>query len=280
MNRLDDYQLADDSQPQSFDTGLVKPPKRRPPWPWIGLVLLVVLAAGAAFWWFRSRPEPQPEAPVAAEPAPAAEPEEPQEPPLELPTLDASDAFLRQMVETLSSHPRLASWLATDNLIRRFTASVVNLSEGLSPRTHLEHMVPAEPFTVRRRDGEIVPTQKSFARYDTLTEVITALDSEGTVRTYRRLEPLFDEAFADLGYPGREFDKVLVDALDHLLATPVPPEPPRLVEDIDVYVYADPELENLTMAQRHLLRTGPENARRIQAKLAEIRRQLLATASS
>ncbi|MDX1643667.1 MAG: DUF3014 domain-containing protein [Thermoanaerobaculia bacterium] len=280
MNRLDDYQLADDSQPQSFDTGLVKPPKRRPPWPWIGLVLVVVLAAGAAFWWFRSRPEPQPEAPVAAEPAPAAEPEEPQEPPLELPTLDASDAFLRQMVETLSSHPRLASWLATDNLIRRFTASVVNLSEGLSPRTHLEHMVPAEPFTVRRRDGEIVPTQKSFARDDTLTEVITALDSEGTVRTYRRLEPLFDEAFADLGYPGREFDKVLVDALDHLLATPVPPEPPRLVEDIDVYVYADPELENLTMAQRHLLRTGPENARRIQAKLAEIRRQLLATASS
>jgi hypothetical protein len=36
----------------------------------------------------------------------------------------------------------------------------------------------------------------------------------------------------------------------------------------------DPDLENLTAAQKHLLRMGPENIRVIQAKLREIAQAL------
>lgn len=280
VNRLDEFELDAETESESLDTGPVTPRGPHRPWPWIALGLIVVVTALVAYWWFRSRPEPAVEPPVVAEPAPAEAPEaEPAEPPLDLPPLDASDELLREIVQTLSSHPRLVTWLATDRLVERFTTSVVNISEGLSPRSHLEHMVPAEPFTVRRRDGEIVPSAKSYARYDALAEIIAALDTEGTVRAYRRLEPLFDEAYADLGYPNHDFDEALIEALDHLLATPVRESPRVLIEEVDVYVYADPELEELSMAQRQLLRTGPENTRRIQEKLAELRRELLETAT-
>ena len=38
---------------------------------------------------------------------------------------------------SLSSEPGWAQWLANQNLIRRLTAAVVNISEGKSPRKHL-----------------------------------------------------------------------------------------------------------------------------------------------
>jgi hypothetical protein len=40
------------------------------------------------------------------------------------------------------------------------------------------------------------------------------------------------------------------------------------------YIYADSRLENLSEAQKHLLRTGPENVRIIQEKLREIALEL------
>jgi hypothetical protein len=40
------------------------------------------------------------------------------------------------------------------------------------------------------------------------------------------------------------------------------------------YEYSDQELESLSAAQRHLLRMGPRNALRIQAKLREIQNEL------
>jgi len=41
---------------------------------------------------------------------------------------------------------------------------------------------------------------------------------------------------------------------------------------------ADPELQALPAGQKMLIRMGPENQRRLQAKLAEVRKQLTAAA--
>lgn len=279
MSELDDFQLDSQQESDKYDTGVVKGPSPRRPWGRVALILLILVAAGAAFWWFWAETEPPPAPAVQPTTPPAPEEQVPAtQPALELPPLEASDDFLRGIAEKLSASPRLSAWLGVDNLARRFTASVVNIAEGVSPRSHLEHMVPAEPFTVRRRDGEIVPSEKSYARYDAIAKAVASLDAEQTVRTYRQLAPLFDRAYAELGYPGKPFDQALVDALDHLLATPVLERDPRLVESGDVYVYADPELEGLSQAQRQLLRMGPDNVRRVQGTLAELRRRLLATA--
>jgi hypothetical protein len=37
-----------------------------------------------------------------------------------------------------------------------------------------------------------------------------------------------------------------------------------------VWAFADPELEALSAAEKHLLRMGPENARQVQEKLSEL----------
>jgi hypothetical protein len=243
---------------------------------WLIALVLVALVGAIAYWMTRAKPSD----PAAAAPSPTATSEraprteaEPVEP-IELPELDASDALVSRLVSALSSNPRLAGLLAGDDLVRRFTVAMVNISEGQAARAHLKPLEPAEPFTVRRVGSDLVPAAKSYDRYDTVATVISSLDTEGTVRLYRQLEPLIDQAFADLGYPGRDFDEVLVASLDHLIATPVVDDDVELVEKVEVYTYADPKLEALSPAQKQLLRTGPENMRKIQATLRALRRAL------
>ena len=44
----------------------------------------------------------------------------------------------------------------------------------------------------------------------------------------------------------------------------------RVVRAVVVYEYADPRLEAMTPAQKALLRMGPRNVPRVQAKLREL----------
>lgn len=242
-----------------------------PPYRLIGGLVLLALVAGGAWYWLRSRSqEPvEPAVPEAAAPEGSMGlSEEP--PPLDLPALDASDAMVRELVAQLSARPRLAEWLVTDELVRRFVTSVVNIAAGGSPAEHLAFMDPEAPFEVRESDGRLLVDPASYARYDPLVQTFLSIDTGDAARLYRQLHPLFEEAYAELGLTDRTFDETLADAMGYLVAVDVP-DPPVEVEPLEaVYAYADPSLEALTPAEKHLLRLGPDNARRVQAKLVEL----------
>jgi hypothetical protein len=253
------------------------PPGRRPSLGWL-VVLLLVLAAGAGIAWYLLREAPEPVAPlrepVETEPEPVAA--APDEEPLELPQLAASDELVRRLVASLSSHPALASWLATDALVERFVLVVDNVSVGLVPRSEVGALAPQGSFRVAEAgDGVATVDPASWQRYDPLGAAAASLDARGTVELYRRLRPLVDEAARErVGYGADRFDQTLRRAILHLLETPVPVAPPTLERGVISYHYADPRLEDLSAAQKHLLRTGPRNQRLAQAKLRELARLL------
>ena len=64
---------------------------------------------------------------------------------------------------------------------------------------------------------------------------------------------------------------MLLSAIDELLDTPEVPVPIEVYSDSVMYKYTDERLENLDGPQKQLLRTGPDNMRRIKAKLREIK---------
>jgi hypothetical protein len=245
----------------------------------MALVLLVVIG-GVAAWWFLRRPDAPPAATRGAASAPAVEPPAaappaPVERTIELPPLDASDTVLRQLVGRLSSNPQLVAWFANEDLARRFVAAVTNLAEGVSPAPHVGFLTPKESFATANDGLAVTLEPASYGRYAAATEAFASLDTAGTAQLYRELRPLFDEAYGELGYPGRSFDEAMAAAIDRLLAVRVPDSPPRLVpHGASGWAFADPELEALGSAEKHLLRIGPENARRAQAKLRELRAAL------
>lgn len=289
MSEREDYRLREPEAGDDLELGeryeaARGPGPERPPGrgPWLWIVLVLVLAAAAAAWWLLGRgpgEEAEPPPPVAEQPrteAPSPAVEEPEED-LTLPPLDASDKVVAELIGELSKRPELAQYLATDSLIRRFVAAIDNVSRGVSPRANLPSLIPEGGYLVAGAGGDAVrPDPESYRRYDSATAVLLSIDDQGAARLYRRLRPLLEEAYRDLGYPEGGFGATLARAIDHLLAAPVPPADPELVPAArgGGYAYADPELESLSAAQKHLLRAGPDNVRRIQAKLRDLRRQL------
>ena len=241
----------------------------------IGLAVAGIIAC-SVFIYYQIVRDVAPDKPAellpaaVSQPAPAPEPE----PEIEIPPLDASDEVIRALAETVSEHPRLARWLAPDGLVRRFVVAVDNVANDESPRSHVSHLKPEGAFSVEEHGGALVVDPGSYARYDTFAAVFESLDDQASIDLYRRLKPLFDEAYQDLGYPGGDFDIALGRAIDRLLAAPIPEGDVAVTRRVSTYRFVDPDLEKLGPAEKHLIRMGPANVHRVKAKLRLLRAAL------
>jgi hypothetical protein len=270
-------QMDFDLHGQTPASEVIEPiPPKRSLGPVVALGLLVV-GAGLAIYVVFGRKASGPVDNVAATPPVAQATEEAIKPlggdaeRITVPPLDESDPVVRELVGRISSHPRVAAWLTTPGLVRNFSAVVVAVAEGKTPAGNLRPLRPSASFRVI--DRAIDP--KSYERYDPLADAIASLDAAGSARLYATLKPRIEEAYRDLGFPDASFDRTLERAIISLLDTPIPPEPIEVRPRGGLgYAYADPALEDLTAAQKHLLRMGPRNARVVQRKLREIALQL------
>lgn len=189
---------------------------------------------------------------------------------IDLPPLGETDPVVRQLVSALSSHPRVAAWLTTDQLIRNFTVVVVNISNGRSPARHLGAVRPTGEF-IADEDGEIARIDaRSYRRYDEYADAVGALDAEGTARLYATLKPRIQDAYRELGYPDGDFDRAMERALVELLNTPDIDGDVILAPKSVSWEFAEPKLQSLSGAQRQFLRMGPRNMRIVKGKLREI----------
>lgn len=189
--------------------------------------------------------------------------------------LNTSDEPVRELVMDCSDHPDFDQWLKNKNILRRCVAVVDNISSGASPAPHLQFLLPSEPFKVMKKNGKIIPDPTGYIRYQAITMVLVSLDSEKLVRVYRQLVPVIEEAYQELGFPGTKFQETLEEAIDVLLKTPIPEGEILLEEKVTTYAFADPKLEALSDVRKHFLRMGPQNVRKIKAKLREIKDALV-----
>ena len=241
-----------------------------------GLIVVILITATAVGVYFLLRPgaeEPIPPPPLSTMPAtpePTPSPEPEPEPVIDLPGLDQSDAIVRQLAAGLSSRPTFVAWLVNDSLIRTFVVVVDNVAAGQSPANHLGFLAPKERFRVASGVHPYIVDLRSYQRYDQAAGVFASFDTPGCAKLYGILQPLLAEAYRELEYPDADFGETLQRAVAHLLRTPVVEGEVALEPGVISYRLADPKLEALSDAQRHLLRMGPANMRRVQGKLREI----------
>lgn len=278
--------------PSEFDLEKAQGPSTAAPQPRSPIPVVAgavaLLGVGLAIWFFLSgEPSPDPvdesppisEAPPAPPPGPvgvceavdtsSARVTDAAEVPISLPPLDASDTLVGMLAGTLSSNPRVASWLATDGLIRSFTAVVDNIARGSSPAVHLGTLRPESPFMVTGEDDGLRLDTQSYRRYNAVAAAVQSVEVQAAAQLCGTLKPRLDEAFAELG-GNQSFEDALEQAIVALLSTPALTRDVRLVPNDNTYAFRDVALEGLTPAQKHLARMGPENTRMIQDKLRQI----------
>lgn len=226
---------------------------------------------------------PEPIAQTVIDPAPAVVQtliEVPPEPALieevvELPTLNMSDAFVLARLGALETGARLLELLSSEELIRRFVVFVENVSQGSLPQLEYPVRRLQQPMAVREVDENLYEMQTvSYQRYTPLIDALTAVNPEQALAIYRTLKPLFQEAFAEIGYPNRNFDEVVIRAIDNVLNAQTAEGPFQLVKPKVMYVYADASIESMTPVERQLLRMGPQNAEKLKVALAQYRERL------
>jgi len=184
------------------------------------------------------------------------------------------DRIVQAAAAELSRHPQLAAWLVTDGLARRLVAAVDAVADGYSPREELAFTRPATPLFVRYEGVQAMITDASFRRYDLAAEVVESIDPTGLAEAYRHVRPQLEQIYEALPYGRGKLHERVLEAIDHLLAVEVPDGPYAVTRQTRTWGFADPALEGLSDAQRHLLRMGPRNARSVQSSLRRFRAAL------
>ena len=226
----------------------------------------IALAALLALWWMsRARPGTATPTPTAATDV-AVGTNRPKRQPLDLPALDTSDGFLRDMVATLSQHPLITHLLATDSIVRNTALAVEQIGNGRTPAIPLKMLRPSSRLAVVGGEtGRVDP--RTYARWDGATTSLVSINPGDAAQLYVNVKPLFDEAYRELGHPNGDFDASIVRAIEMLNDTPTSTADPELLRRPGYYEHADATLRSLPPVQKQFLLVGPDNRQKILAWL-------------
>lgn len=208
---------------------------------------------------------------VEAEPTPTPEA------PVELPGLNDSDAFVLARMSAFETGTALLNLVTSEEVLRRFVVFVDNVAEGNLPQLDYPIRRLQQNVAVREVDTNLYEMQTvSYQRYTALIDGLAAVDPDVAVPLYRLVKPLLQEAYAEIGYPNRDFDATLLRAIDTVINARTAEGPFQLVKPRVMYLYADSEIESYSPVEKQLLRMGPQNAEKLKLALAQYRERLAA----
>ena len=189
---------------------------------------------------------------------------------IELPTLTESDPFVFETLQTLQNGIALVDSLAEEQIVRKFVVFVENISRGEFPQTGLPYKGLGQEMPVSEIDDNLfVMDQVAHSRFDQVVSTFVETDTDSAVIIYRMLSPLFQQAYAEIGFRNVSFDETLRAAINNVLRTTNMEGPYQLVKPSVMYLYADSSIENLAEVHKQLLRIGPDNTSALKAKLRE-----------
>lgn len=236
-------------------------------------VIALAIGGGAVLYLRQQQVAPDPVVAVTA-PPPVVVPERP------APSQAESDTLVRTWGAKLSSSSLIAKWLEGRDLARQFVAAVQTIADGESPRQLLTFLAPTGGFEVEERGEASVVSNTSFARYDFVAEAVDSVSVEVAAAAWPVVEPVLSAVYREIAPPGASLNAALGKAITVLVTAPVPQGEVEVVEKGASFLYADPSLEALSPAQKHLVRMGPRNQQRIQEKLRALQTALGLTVAS
>lgn len=260
------------------------------------IAVIVVVIIAVLLWPSKETPAPAVEEtqpvdtqPVVEEPdtfipAPAPEPVEiepveevaPLPEPVEPDPLDVSDEGLEKALSDISDSEDVNRLIVNEGLIQRFVVTVTNVAnDQMAPAQQVPLAAPEQSFRIYRQADKEWIDAASYKRYTPYVAMLESFDNEALVTLFDKYKDEIQAKYDEIGDPGQPFSSVMVDAIDQLLDTPEVPVPVEVYSDSVAYKFADPKLENLSAPQKQLLRTGPDNMRRVKAKLRELKSLLV-----
>ncbi|WP_371186252.1 DUF3014 domain-containing protein [Thalassotalea maritima] len=190
-----------------------------------------------------------------------------------LPELDNSDQFVVNYFQQASLKASLFRLLLTDDFVRRIVVFVDNFAKGELAYKHMPLKPLADKFAVREDEQRLLTGDKAnWQRYQPYLQLLQSFEPKQLLAAYRQMQPLFEHAYQELGYPEQSFDDALLFAMQRILNAKVATSKEVLVQPNVVYKFAQPSLEKLPEADKLMLRMGRENLLQLKAVVLELER--------
>jgi hypothetical protein len=184
--------------------------------------------------------------------------------------LDESDGAIKNAFMTMATSPLVGKYLINEGLLQKFVINVNSIAnQEMSPNYSLV-VAPEEEFRVyQQADREWIDTS-SYKRYNTYIDALESMSTDDLVKLMDTYRGTLEAKFAEISLPNTSFDSTLLKAINELLNTPIVPLPIEVYSDSVMFKFKDEQIEALSGPQKQLIRTGPENTRRIKDILRDL----------
>jgi hypothetical protein len=193
---------------------------------------------------------------------------------------------VREALAGLVGRSGAMAFLQPDGFVRRVVVTVDNLARPMAAsRLWPVQPTPGKLQRIIAGDAELIAADNAV-RYEPFVAFVASVEPSRAAAVYRRFYPLFQQAYAELGYPKGHFNDRLIEVIDHLLAAPEPALPPA-VKLVEVkgevpstrpwvrYEFADAKLESLSAGQKIMVRIGVNHERRLKGWLTGFRQAIV-----
>lgn len=201
---------------------------------------------------------------------------EAKQPTEEAPKTPADYAVLfREHGAALSENPLWRQFAEAPEALEILVKAVEQVAGGSRPLAlgRLSFLPEPAPFEATENNGVYTISEKTQQRFAPVLDAVLSIPPEKAAEFLKEMEPELNRLVQEkLGYPeDQTFRKMLNEALTVVLTTPVPEEPLELVKITDrIYRYKLQQVEELSEAQKFILRMGLSN----QARLNDYARRL------
>ena len=172
------------------------------------------------------------------------------------------------IINLFKDFENLDSVLEKSDLIQRFVLMVDNIAKGSISSKHSPAKSPKDIFYPKTVNDKSYMGEANYARFDVYVNLIYSLPTEVWVEIYKKMQPLMQSAYADIGYD-EDFDNTLRQSIANVQKVKVPLDAIEVFRPSVAYHYTDEQLENQNDITKQIYRLGPYNATRVQLFLSD-----------
>jgi len=192
-----------------------------------------------------------------------------------LPALEQSDDVFRRELSLVSAN--LSRWFGGSDVIKKYLVIVNDLSQKQILFKHRIFLKTPGKIVVGEDKQGLYLSEDSYQRYNIFVNAITAIDADKGLQLFLAFKPLFEQVYKEFAYPSDyQLQDLFLKAAANVIEAPIINGRIDLVQHSVRYKFSDKKLESLSDVEKQMIRMGPENTKKIQAKFRELVQVLVA----
>ncbi len=183
--------------------------------------------------------------------------------------LDTSDEGFKAAVTEVSND--LGDWFDIKDVIRKYIVLIHDVSQNKILFKHKRFLKMPKKNMVKKDGQGLYLTKEGYQRYDGFANALVAIDVKKGINLYLTFKPLFNKVYKTFSYPeSYKLEDIFLKAASNIINAPIEEGRVGLVKHTLFYKFSKRKLEKLNDVEKQMLRMGPENTKKIQAKLRQL----------